>query len=347
MNSKTKYRTYPDFFSGIDVSESFCVKLPDANSRQALVARITDKNCVGGERFFGAQEDMLATAKVREVRRYARGLREYVRYEFKVLDPHGDWSDSYQLLALFSKDCKLEAYTIVRGRIRKTIIPKELYAKDVGHVYIARELKRALMRAKRLNREMSIRTLNKIGVDDTHDRMAFRVATRDLSWRNIIKGWRKHGARYRDNVLVYLAMRGDSNAMCEVGHWLDVTKEESEYWSDPELAAYWFRKAADAGNPMGQYRLATLLAGDCDKLDLTTRDEMLLLLKAAAVQDFPSALDRLSKCYRCDHCGLYDSLKAAEYRLRYDEIAAKADSSGRLKIHRNKSYGKMYEELQV
>jgi len=347
MKRTGKFKTYDDFFSAIGKDKPFAIGAADANERTSLIARLADDDCLGAERFFGAREDVVATASVREVRRYAKSERMYVRYEFKVLDAHGDWSGRYQLLVVFSKNGKLQSYTIVRGKSRREVVPSELNANDDGYVYVARELKRALMKAKRLGRQMSARTLDKVGVDDTHDRMAFRIAVCDLTWSHVIKVWRKRGYRYRDNLLAYLAMKGDTNAMCELGHWFDVEKEKSEYWACPELAEYWFRKAADAGNPMGQSRLATFLAGDCDKLDLQTRDTMLALLKSAAAQDFPSALLRLSNCYRCDHCGLYNERLAAEYRLRYEEVSPRADDCGRLPVHRNTRYGKIYGELQV
>ena len=347
MKRGAKFRTYDDFFSGIGEGARFVSEMADAKLSKSFIDRIADDTCLGGERFFGAMEDVLATAKVREVRRYANAGREYARYEFKVLDAHGDWSDSYQLLALFSRVGRLQSYTIVRGKTRRAIVPTELNAKDVGYVYVARELKRAMMKAKRLGREMTIRTLDKVGIDDKHDRMSFRVAVRDLTWNHVIKFWSKRGFFYRDNVLAYLALKGDTNAMCEVGHWFDVEREKSEYWACPELAEYWFRKAADAGNPMGQTRLAMISEWKCDKVDLQTRDEMLKLLKSAASQDFPPALRQLSRCYRCERCGLYNEFLAAEYRVRYDSVAERADDSGRLPIHRATRYGKIYEELQV
>jgi len=343
----SKFRTYAELFAILGDGEGFGVKETEPTAKQSLVARLADDACLGAERFFGAREDIIATAKVREVRRYSASGREYVRFEFRVLDPHGDWSGRYQLLAIFRKSGGLLAYTIVRGKTRKEVVPTELKVGDKGYVYVSRELKRALMKAKRLGREMSVRTLDKIGVDDTHDRMAVRIAARDLNWNYILANWRRRGFRYRDNALVYLAMKGDTNAMCEVGFWFDVKKEKSEYWYHPDLADYWYRKAAEAGNPMGQANLSTLLAADCETMTPKVRDEMLFWIKAAAAQEFPAALRRLAKCCSCDLCGIFDAGLAAGYRARYEKVAPFADSSGRLPIHRTTRYGKMTQELMV
>lgn len=344
----TKCRTYDGLFSALDGGgERFEVVSADAELRQALTARLADDGCLGAERFFGAREDIVATARVREVRRYAKGAKLYVRYEFKVLDTHGDWSGRYQLLAVFSKSGKLDAYTIVRGRTRKELVPSELKVNDSGYVYVARELKRALMKAKRLGREMSVRTLEKIGIDLTHDRREFRIAIKDLTWKNVCAVWRRHGYFYRDNLLMYLALRGDTNAQCEVAFWFDMGKEKSEYWSQPDLAEYWYRRAADAGNPMGQINLATLWSHDCDRMSWAKRNEMMELVRAAAAQDFPAALLRLSHCCHCGRCGVINEKKAAEYGLRYMELEPLKDNTGRLAIHRNTRYGKITKELVV
>ena len=341
----SKFRTYGQFFTLL--GDAFAVKPVDAGLHRKLAASFADCDCIGKEGFFGAREDIVATARLLEVREYAAGAKTYVRYGFKVMDPHGDWSDEYQLLASFGRSGLLAAYTIVRGDVRREVIPTELKVGDTDHVYVTRELKRALMKAKRLGRERTVRTLEKIGVDEKRFKKMFRIPVKDLTWKKVLDVSSRRGVVYRDYALAYLALRGDSNAQCEVAHWFDIEKEKSEYWHDPELAEHWYRKAAEVGNPMGQTNLATMWARDCDKIDTGKRAEMMSLVFAAAEQDFPAALLRLSHCYRCGRCGLLNKRKAAEYQSRYEEVDPKADRSGRLPVHRNTRYGKMTEELMV
>jgi len=331
-----RFKSYSELFGLLDGDWSG-VSLSTPGLRRRLKARLMKPECVPHDEFFGAVEDVIESAAVREVRKYPKG-REYVRYEIRVLDVHGVWSEPYQLLALFDSREALKAYTIVRGRTRRERIPAELRIRETDSIYVARQLKRALMLAKRSGNKNVARTLACIGVDDTRDRMVYKVRKADLNWEYIRGVWNGRGYPYRDNILMYLAINGDTSAQCEVAWWFDVKEKPSKWWAHPDLARYWYGLGAKAGDPMAQTNLATLIGRDCDKLSQSEFAEMRSLLKAAAAQDFPAALRRLWHCCECAHCGVFDADAALAYHSRYKKVEKQSDSSGRLAKHREAKY---------
>ena len=131
------FLTYGEFFSRLG-GEGFAVS-PTADERKRLVDRLSQ---IGGRPrylFDGVREDLLATAEVRECRRYGDG-RLYVRYEVKAMLADCSWDGPHELLSVWSADGRLESYTFVHGTGRNTNVAATLHLAEnedgVGDEYV-------------------------------------------------------------------------------------------------------------------------------------------------------------------------------------------------------------------
>ena len=90
-------------------------------------------------------EDIIATAKVNEVRTYPKGGWMYVLIGVKLLNKNANWGKSFQIAVLFDGDSKLQCYTFVESGMIFEYEPKEIK----GEPTEAQRLKRQALRERR------------------------------------------------------------------------------------------------------------------------------------------------------------------------------------------------------
>ena len=112
-------------------------------------------------------------------------------------------------------------------------------------------------------------------------------------------GWYEEGVRLLNcgkiddalNLLNKSATRGNSDAQVLLG---DTYSEIECGFYDLELAKYWYRQAAEIGNPSGLNNYAVLLLNHEEEL---SADYAFLLLRKAAIKGEKNAQINLANCY--------------------------------------------------
>ena len=134
MNAKTEsrlpgFRTYAEFFR--EVNGKYTVVRSGRTERRKLVRRLTKLRGEPRDLVEGAREDLLATARVREIRNHADG-RQYVRYEVRPLMDDCSWDAPQQMLTLWSEGEVLVAYTFICGTGRDVRVAGNLHVEHGG-----------------------------------------------------------------------------------------------------------------------------------------------------------------------------------------------------------------------
>ena len=114
------------------------------------------------------------------------------------------------------------------------------------------------------------------------------------------------------------AVKGDSEAAVRTGHFFDWhnEKKKNARYDRPELAKYWYRKAADAGNANGQGLLGILLRHAKTEAE---RKEGIALLERASAQGHRDAKMALAECLRCGQCVASDFARARRLEKEAEE----------------------------
>ena len=134
MNAKAEmrlpgFKTYGDFFKEAtgDYKPIRCTRA----ERRKLVRRLGKLHGEPRDLVEGAREDILATARVREVRRYESG-GTYVRYEVCPLKDDCSWDAPQQMLTLWDGEDALRAYTFICGSGRDAHVAANLHTEHNG-----------------------------------------------------------------------------------------------------------------------------------------------------------------------------------------------------------------------
>lgn len=171
--------------------------------------------------------------------------------------------------------------------------------------------------------------MKKVGKEELYDFIgdleeayeeAERLGDDKLTQTLDILGLWNEGAPSKWLYRVWKAVRGDTLDQRETA-WVfdrlsDEEQEPSEY-DRPELAAYWYEKAAKVGDPVAQCNLANIY---CCRLWNGKR--AVYWREKAAAQKEPHAMRGLAYCLECGICceGGADPQRAATLRREADEI---------------------------
>ena len=109
---------------------------------------------------------------------------------------------------------------------------------------------------------------------------------------------------------IWRALKGDVEAQADVGHafyWTDhdpdETREKYKWLDKPELAIYWYERAAEAGYGSAQVDLGCLYCPDLlPHSELVNGRFARHWWEEAAAQKLPAGMLGLARCLRCGKC---------------------------------------------
>ena len=117
---------YDDFFAMLDEHGEFrSFDYPDA-TKEAIVADFLPVLLGSGDPLATHIEDILATAKVKDIRVYPQDEIMYVRVEVRFLTETAEWSTPYQMLAAWDSFNDLKGYVFPVGKGHRSELPIEL-----------------------------------------------------------------------------------------------------------------------------------------------------------------------------------------------------------------------------
>ena len=148
VKSGLKLMSYDDFFTMLDEQGEFKSCAYDCITRAAIIFSFLPVLEGSGDPLGTHVEDILATAKLKDVREYPKNKIMYVRVEVQFLTETAEWSRPYQMLAAWDSMHNLMGYTFPVGKGRRTELPVELEDPPSK----AQRRKRALLMAKRIAR---------------------------------------------------------------------------------------------------------------------------------------------------------------------------------------------------
>jgi TPR repeat protein len=132
---------------------------------------------------------------------------------------------------------------------------------------------------------------------------------------------------------ILLAIHGNVMAQDDVGYVFfryednaDDKQEGYEWLNKPELAQYWFRLAAEAGNSLSQNSLATLYCPEREPLNVFKLGRFARRWwEASAEQEYTDGMRNLARCLRCGKCCCCDRdiARAEALEAKADQIDAK------------------------
>lgn len=130
---------------------------------------------------------------------------------------------------------------------------------------------------------------------------------------DVVAAWSSVPLEYEDQI-VALAETGDTRSLLALAN-MRLNPKEERY--DPKKAIEFLERAAEAGSPEAQHRLARILEDGV----IIERDEQraLALYQAAAEQDYPKSVNNLGFAYYYGNLGLERDISEA---LRHFERAA-------------------------
>lgn len=140
-----KFKSYKAFFAAVQEQGEFECFDYDEDVKKEIVGDFIPVLTGSGDPLERALEDILATAKLREVRVFPENEYMYVRCEVRFLDEQAAWGEPCQLLALWDCFNRLHGYTFVRGTAHESFYPAEL----TGNETAARQAKRRELQARR------------------------------------------------------------------------------------------------------------------------------------------------------------------------------------------------------
>ena len=143
-----KLMSYDDFFGMLDELGEFVSYDYDDETKRSILDDFLPVLENSGDPLETHVEDILATAKLKEVRVYPKGETMYVRVEVQFLTEDAEWSRSYQMVAAWDSLYKLKGYAFPVGKGRRTELPVELENPENE----AQREKRQLLAAARIAR---------------------------------------------------------------------------------------------------------------------------------------------------------------------------------------------------
>lgn len=148
VKSGPKLMSYDDFFAMLDEQGEFKSYDYDEATKKAIIGEFLPVLEGSGDPLETHIEDILATAKLKEVRIYTKEEITYVRVEVQFLTEITEWSKPYQMLAAWDCMNKLMGYVFPVGKGRRSKLPVELENPPSK----AQRKKRALLMAERIAR---------------------------------------------------------------------------------------------------------------------------------------------------------------------------------------------------
>ena len=144
-NPHSKYMTYEQFFKLVRDQGDYKIHKWNDGRKKAIVNDFIA--AVGGNKdpLAAQAEDIIATAKVNEVRTYPQGGWMYVRIGVRLLNTNADWGNPFQIAVLIDADGKLQGYTFVESGMIFEYDPKEIK----GEPTEAQRIKRQELRDNR------------------------------------------------------------------------------------------------------------------------------------------------------------------------------------------------------
>ena len=121
-----KLMSYDDFFAMLDEQGKFESFDYDDETKKGIVGDFLPVLRGSGDPLEEHLEDILATAKLKEVRVYPKDEIMYVRVEVKFLTDMAAWSRPCQMLAAWDCFNNLKGYVFPVGKGRRTRLPIEL-----------------------------------------------------------------------------------------------------------------------------------------------------------------------------------------------------------------------------
>lgn len=140
-----KLKSYDDFFGMLDALGEFKSYDYDDETKRAILSDFIPVLENSGDPLATHLEDILATAKLKEVRVYPKDETMYVRVEVQFLTETAEWSQPYQMVAAWDCFNDLKGYAFPVGRGRRTELPVEL---EEAENSVQRERRMALMAAR-------------------------------------------------------------------------------------------------------------------------------------------------------------------------------------------------------
>ena len=141
-----KLKSYDDFFGMLGELGEFRSYDYDDESKRAIIGDFLPVLENSDDPLEEHVEDILATAKLKEVRVYPKGETMYVRVEVRFLTETAEWSRPYQMVAAWDGLFRLKGYAFPVGKGRRTELPVELE----NPANRAQKEKRRLLKAERL-----------------------------------------------------------------------------------------------------------------------------------------------------------------------------------------------------
>ena len=121
-----KLMSYDDFFAMLDAEGEFDSFDYDEETKKGILGDFLPVLKGSGDPLETHLEDILATAKLKEVRTYPKNEIMYVRVEVRFLTETAEWSRPYQMLAAWDCFNILKGYVFPVGKGTRTHLPIEL-----------------------------------------------------------------------------------------------------------------------------------------------------------------------------------------------------------------------------
>ena len=121
-----KLMSYDDFFGMLEELGEFRSYDYDDATKRSIIEDFLPVLENSGDPLETHVEDILATAKLKEVRVYPKGEEMYVRVEVQFLTETAEWSSPYQMVAAWDCFNNLKGYAFPVGKGRRTELPVEL-----------------------------------------------------------------------------------------------------------------------------------------------------------------------------------------------------------------------------
>ena len=141
-----KLKSYDDFFGMLEKLGEFKSYDYSDETKREIIEDFLPVLENTGDPLETHIEDILATAKFKEVRVYPKDETMYVRVEVQFLTETAEWSQPYQMVAAWDSLFQLKGYTFPVGKGRRTELPIELE----NPANEAQKEKRRLLKAERL-----------------------------------------------------------------------------------------------------------------------------------------------------------------------------------------------------
>ena len=144
-NPNSKYMTYEQFFKLVRDQGDYKTHKWNDGRKKAIINDFITAVERNHDPLEARAEDIIATAKVDEVRTYPEGGWMYVLIMVRILNANANWGKPFRIAALFDANSKLQGYTFVESGMIFEYDPEEIK----GEPTEAQRLKRQALRDKR------------------------------------------------------------------------------------------------------------------------------------------------------------------------------------------------------